>query len=171
MINYQCHICEQCGLYHGKYKKCKIEVPIKNWKESAKLMNKIAEDYKNQNVIQLISDNCYSLHDIFYLVGICFTFDPDEEQQTYRTPERLIREGKGNCVDASIMVSAILKNKNLPYKMCFGSYKPDSPTHVWIECGGKVIDCVSGRNKRNKYFLPENYDKKINLPYIYTLEF
>jgi hypothetical protein len=54
--------------------------------------------------------------------------------QTIRTPKRLIREGRGNCVDYSVLLSALLKLMNEPHVIKVVKFKKNTPfAHVYVK--------------------------------------
>lgn len=148
----------------------KTKVYINSWKQSAELMEGIAAEYSQHPAIKTMAKACFSLQDVFLIVGSLFEFVGDVNEQTYRTPARLIKEQKGNCVDASILVSSILTALELPHSFEFGANIENKPFHVWVKCGGVIIDTVRGRTEYKTKFFPQYYNTELNLPYIYNHE-
>lgn len=129
-------------------------------------MEQISRDYSNSHLVKYLSDRCFTIRDVYESVGSLFDYSADITEQTYRTPLRLVSDGFGNCVDASIMVSSILVNKNIPHKLVFGGLEKNKAVHVWVECGGFLIDCVAGRNENQIKFCKNKFNQNNILPYI-----
>lgn len=148
------------------------KVNIQGWKGSALLMDKISSDFSKSPVIKNIAKDITSIEDVFLFVGLSFTYEADNFEQTYRTPERLIKEGKGNCVDAAILCSSILKCKKVTHSFMFSGIQENKPIHTWIylDAIDTHLDTVKGRSEYNPHFNAQNFNTFVKMPYIYKFK-
>lgn len=84
-------------------------------------------------------------HGIFTVCRLISEYDEDENIQTIRTPQSLIKDGKGNCVDCSTFIASFLKYNNIPFKYRIADYG-NGWEHIYIVTENHVIDAVVGRN-------------------------
>lgn len=83
------------------------------------------------------------LHDFVYNLAV-YREDPPGKQ-LIRTPERLKRDGIGNCVDYSTAVSAILQAKGIPHKLRVTGYNGETYSHIYPVVKNSPIDVVAGQ--------------------------
>ena len=141
-------------------------IPLKkkgNQFDTIKLMKKIAYQnskkpfYKNyikrNNIVGTTDDLEKIFNDIFY--STYFVKDPPGVQQI-RTGERLLKEGKGNCVDYSVIISTFLLNLGIPHKLRMISTDKNNPnaySHIYVVTdSGIILDVVLGQDQNgNEY--------------------
>ncbi len=64
--------------------------------------------------------------------------------QDIRLPNRLIKDGKGDCKSFAMFTASILENLGIPYKFVYTSYTDNRvPQHVYVQTdNGIIIDAV-----------------------------
>jgi Transglutaminase-like superfamily len=68
--------------------------------------------------------------------------------QDIRYPQRTLKDGIGNCVDYSVLISSILRNVGIPHRFRVAAYhEPGNWEHIYIVAGGRVLDCVLGQKQ------------------------
>lgn len=142
---------------------------INTWKDSALLMDQISSEFKDHpQVVRIAQTTTTSGKDLYLKTAQLFEYVHDEGIQTYKTPNYIFREGKGNCVAGSILLSAICKSKGIDHKFIFGAITPGKPHHVWVQINGVNFDLVHGRNKKQTKFCESGYNANNIFPYIYN---
>lgn len=121
-------------------------------KEIAHAMRDIAIiESKKQYVCNLAKKLCISpaepMYSAFRLCNFAYqaaTFEPDQAGvQVLKTPAALLREGKGNCVDYTILISAIALAANIPAIIKVVAIKgTDDFGHVYPIINGVPCDVV-----------------------------
>lgn len=83
----------------------------------------------------------------------------DEGFQQIRFGDRALRDGVGNCVDYTVLLSAVLRNWKVPHKLRVVSYgRPSAKEHIYVVTDkGVVMDAVIGQRQ-------DDSDTKYNRP-------
>jgi len=125
-----------------------------NTKRVVSHMKQLARTASNRKTIQdlarYISGEDRVLESLFDHVydNVVYRADPIQLQKL-RTPERCLREGVGNCVDYSILISSVLLALGIPHKMRIISFgRRGQWEHVYIITNkGVVLDPVLGQKQ------------------------
>ncbi len=130
-------------------------------------MKSLAESNIELEGVQSIARTTKPNKTLYNAIGSKFIYEPDVDEQNYRTPKYLLREGRGNCVSGSILTSSVLMSKGIPHKFVFGANFENEPNHVWVETDKYIFDTVSGRTTEQPHFVEGNFNKPLNFLYKY----
>lgn len=135
--------------YEGKEllisRNASLEDIVRQIKASAKIsathpdVKQIANEIQGgqSTVIRMAFDSVYD--------RVIYTPTPPH-QQNVRFGWRTLRDGKGNCVDYTILLSAILQNKGVPHKLRLVAWKPGRGyEHIYIVANGITLDPCQGQ--------------------------
>lgn len=122
---------------------------------TVKWMRKIAQDNANGPTIQQIAEELSREKDPVQAVfryaydNVAYRLDPPSTQRL-RTAMRSLKEQYGNCVDYTILISALLQNMGIRHKMRMASYVgSDTWEHIYVVVDGRVLDPVLGQRQDN----------------------
>lgn len=98
--------------------------------------------------LEAISQSCGdTVCDLAVHVYDLANFQPDTQYQTIRTPARLQRDGKANCVDYTVTLAALAKALDLPVVFRIAKFSRDEPyTHVYPVIDGVPVDLCIGQD-------------------------
>jgi len=97
----------------------------------AKLFKGNSEKETAKNIFNFLKDNIRYVEDSVHF-------------QDIRLPNRLIKDGKGDCKSFAMFTASILENLGIPYKFVYTSYTDNRvPQHVYVQTdNGIIIDAV-----------------------------
>jgi hypothetical protein len=74
--------------------------------------------------------------------------------QDIKLPNRLIKDGKGDCKSYSMFAASILECLGIPYKFAYTSYTDSkTPQHVYVQTdSGIIIDAVWNKFNEEKIY-------------------
>lgn len=134
-----------------------------NVKEIAAAMREVAlVESKKPYIIELAQKLCINKKEPYFtafrLCNFAYnaaTFEPDEEgKQVLKTPAALIREKKGNCVDYTILISALAIAANIPAIIKVVAVKKSKDFgHVYPIINGLPCDVVPFQRQDGKEHL------------------
>lgn len=151
-----------------------------NVHEIAAAMREVAliesrKPYVKELAEKLCINNKEPFHTAFQLCNFAYnaaTFEPDEEgKQVLKTPAALLREKKGNCVDYTILISALAIAAGVPAIIKVVAVKNSKDYgHVYPVINGLPCDVVPYQRQDGKehlyrtgsevvYPTEENYNK------------
>lgn len=100
-----------------------------------------------RNVVSSCKGNLKCLFDFAYDTAV---YEPDpNERQILQSVEKTMMLKKANCVDYTILLSALLRIAKIPHSYRVVSYKrPTDYEHIYIVThNGAVLDCVRGQRQ------------------------
>lgn len=102
-----------------------------------------------QEVSEAIKFSDFPEKDVFGFVYDSVVFKPDpENDQQVRTVERSLSEGVGNCVDYTVLTSAILLSLGIPHKYKVVAFDRRSGyEHIYVVTDRVIIDPVLGQKQ------------------------
>lgn len=108
----------------------------------------IQEIAQDLNTGEQFHENLYN----FAYKSIYFEPNPDKHQRI-KTPEALIRDGKGSCVDYSILIGAVLLAAGEPVNLKLVSIDGEGFGHIYpVTADGTILDCVYGQQESGNEF-------------------
>jgi len=87
------------------------------------------------NVLKTVFDFAYN--------SIVYKPDPDNIQNIKLGP-RILRNGAGNCVDYTVLISSVLLNLGISHKLRVVDFG-EGFEHIYVVVGNIVLDCVLGQ--------------------------
>lgn len=141
--------------------------------ETVKWIKKLAIDgTKNedlQRIAKEIASNGNVIEDVYNYAHNNVTYYPTpENRQIIRPVFTILRDGKGNCVDYTILQSALLLILNVPHVYRLVSYDSSLESeHIYIVAQNKILDPVIGQKQDGTEInsLKESHFNK-EIPYI-----
>ena len=144
-------------------------------KETVKYIKELAMMGTHNNYLQKIANNCLnsidpvkSVFDFAYDTAVYFT-DP-ENTQRLQPVHVTIRDKKANCVDYTILQSALLSLMKIPHIYRMVSFdRSKELEHIYIVADGKILDPVINQKQDGTENFesrkPSAFNKEINYTY------
>lgn len=136
---------------------------------TAQFIDKISSEFKDSLLIgSLALQSKYmksGLKSLYNLLRMRTSFEPDTGNQTIRTPYRLLRDEKGNCVDYTTFFSSVLKALEIPhYYRMISLVEGGNPTHIYIVIPDKkneiIMDACLNRERGKPKDQSDQFNKQ-----------
>lgn len=124
-----------------------------DFNNTARFIDNISSEWANSDLVRNFSKELFKYKNpyrlLYNFLRYTTEYEQDNGEQTIRTPYRLLKDDKANCVDTTCFISSVLKNFDIPhiYKIvsAFGGY----PEHIYIQANGFTLDPIKGRSEEN----------------------
>lgn len=115
-------------------------------------LDRIAEREKNSEALEPYA-NVADLPSLFQKLTAQLTYEADPDDQLIRTPARLLKDGKGNCVDFTTFIAALAKRNGWPlsYRVTHGS----EFSHIYPLVDGVPVDLAFALLKPDEFKIPD----------------
>jgi len=124
-----------------------------DFNNTAKFIDEISSEWANSPLIKTFAQRLFRYKNpyrlLYNFLRYTTEFEKDKGVQTIRTPERLIKDDKANCVDTTCFISAVLKNFDIPHVYKMVSAFGGAPEHIYIQANGLTLDPINGRSEKN----------------------